>query len=186
MIDKFDLPERIVTDRLILLRRNHKYDEEMLQVLNDNRDFLRRYLFWVDKNKTLEDVIAATDMFDKEWVEHEEQALLILDKQNGELLGCIGSHAIDFFNREAELGYWLREDKTGCGYMSEAVRAVEERLFTGGMRRLVICCDKENKDSSAVAKRNGYILEAVRRGRLYTYGDFHDEEVYVKFAPNNN
>lgn len=182
MIDKFDMSERLVTDRLILLRRNHDYDEEMLQVLNDNRDFLRRYLFWVDKNKTLEDVIGATDMFDKQWTEHKEQALLILDQQSGALWGCIGPHAIDFFNREAELGYWLREDKTGHGYMSEALKAVEEKLFAGGMRRLVICCDKENTASSAVAKRNGYHLEAVRKERLYTYGEFHDEEVYVKFA----
>lgn len=182
MIPEFDLPEVIETDRLRLIRRNHDYDKEMLQVLDDNRDFLRRYLFWVDKNKTLEDVIGATDMFDKQWVEHEEQALLILDQQSGALWGCIGPHAIDFFNREAELGYWLREDKTGHGYMSEALKAVEEKLFAGGMRRLVICCDKENTASSAVAKRNGYHLEAVRKERLYTYGEFHDEEVYVKFA----
>ena len=181
MIDKFDLPECINTDRLILLRRNHDYDEDMLQILNANRNFLRRYLFWVDKNKTLEDVINSTDMFDKKWIEHDEQALLILDKQSKELLGCIGSHAIDFFNREAELGYWLREDKTGYGYMTEAVKAVEEKLFAGGMRRLVICCDKDNIASSSVAKRNGYQLEAVRKERLFTYGEFHDEEVYVKF-----
>lgn len=184
MIEKFDLPEHIETDRLVLLRRNHDYDEEMLQVLNDNRDFLRRYLFWVDKNKTLDDVIGATDMFDKAWINHDEQALLILDKQSGKLIGCIGSHAIDFFNQESELGYWLCEDKTGNGYMSEALKAVEEKLFAGGMRRLVICCDMANTASSAVAKRNGYKLEAVRRGRLFTYGEFHDEEVYVKFSQN--
>ena len=109
--------------------------------------------------------------------------MLITGKETGELWGCIGTHALDFFNREAELGYWLAEDKTGRGYMSEAVRAVEEVMFSGGIRRMVICCDAENTASAAVAKRGGYCLEAVRKQRLYTYGEFHDEEVYVKFRP---
>ena len=183
MIEAFDLPETIETERLCLIRRNHDYDRKMLQVLNDNRDFLRRYLFWVDKNKTIEDVVRATDMFDREWQERQEQALLITGKETGELWGCIGTHALDFFNREAELGYWLAEDKPGRGYMSEAVRAVEEVMFSGGIRRMVICCDAENTASAAVAKRGGYCLEAVRKQRLYTYGEFHDEEVYVKFRP---
>lgn len=180
MIEVFYLPEKIETERLVLIKRNHDFDEQMWQALEKNRDFLRRYLFWVDKSKSFEDVVGATDMFAKQWDKHIEMAYIVTNKKTNELLGCVGAHAFDFTNRHAEIGYWLREDMTGLGYMSEAVQVLEKELFAHKIRRLGICCDKENRASANVAIRNGYFLETTRKEALYTYGEFHDEEVYVK------
>ena len=179
-IAKFDMPEFLEGQRICLKRRTHAYDEAMWKAIDDNREFLRRYLFWVDYNRSIRDVIKATDMFDNEWATHSEQAHLIIDKNRDELLGCIGIHKFDFANHCGEVGYWLREDKTGKGYLSEALKLTEDAAFANKIRRLTIRCDAENKASANVALRNGYELESVRKEFIFTYGEFHDEEVYVK------
>jgi RimJ/RimL family protein N-acetyltransferase len=60
----------------------------------------------------------------------------------------------------AEIGYWLRKDRTGRGLVTEGVEAIM-RVARGlsRIRRLEIRCDAANSASSAVPKRLGYRLE---------------------------
>lgn len=58
-----------------------------------------------------------------------------------------------------ELGYWLREDKTGRGLVTEAARAlltVAETL--PGLSCIEIRCDERNAPSAAVPRRLGFVL----------------------------
>jgi RimJ/RimL family protein N-acetyltransferase len=79
----------------------------------------------------------------------------------GRYIGQIGLHHLDWEVPCFELGYWLRSDQTGHGYMTEAVRALAEMSFaTLGAQRLEIRCDERNRASAAVAQRAGFTLEA--------------------------
>lgn len=79
----------------------------------------------------------------------------------GRYIGQIGLHHIDWAVPCLELGYWLRSDQTGHGYMTEAVRALAEMCFDAlSAQRLEIRCDERNHASAAVARRAGFTLEA--------------------------
>lgn len=180
MPDKFDLPEKIPASKVTLIKRSHLHDEEMFQAINLSREFLRRYLFWVDGQKSIEDVASATDMFGNLWLEKENFAYAIIDNVSGKLLGCIDLHEISYTNRIANIGYWLSQNKTGRGFMADALRAIEQEAFSQGFNRLEIRCDAENRPSANVALRGGYEFESTRKQAICAYGEFRDEEVYIK------
>lgn len=179
MLDNFILPEKLSAEKVVMIKRNHSFDEQMLKVIDGSREFLRKYLFWVDKNRTMEDIVGATDFFANAWEKGDKFAYVVVDK-SGNLLGCVDAHNIDKDNYSAAIGYFLSQDQTGKGYMSDAVKALEKAIFAQGIKRIEIRCDKENRASANVAIRNGYEHEASLKKAIYTYGEFHDEEIYVK------
>ena len=59
----------------------------------------------------------------------------------------------------AELGYWLRADETGRGYVTEAVGVVLELARTmPQLQQVEIRCDARNAASAAVPRRLGFTL----------------------------
>ncbi len=185
MLEVVAMPEELSAERIVLSKRQHVHDEAIWLGIDHNRDFLRRYLFWVDGTRSVSDVINATDIFLKKWAKQDNFAYVILDEFSGALLGSIDLQKIDMGNHSAQIGYWLRKDKTGFGYVSSALKLIEAEAFKNGIHRLEIRCDSENISSSAVAKRNGYKFEAILHQAINNYGAFHDEEIYVKFNPRN-
>ncbi len=182
-MEKFKLKETIVSERLLLLKRQHEHDAEMWEAIEESREFIREYLFWVDKTQSLKDVIKSTDMFFKKWDDDDEWCYDIYSRDENRLLGSIGVHSIQFMNQSAELGYWLRKSETKKGYMTEAVHAVEKELFEEGIHRITICCDVNNINSAHVALRAGYALEGIQKEAIYHYTGLHDHATYVKFSP---
>lgn len=178
--EKFSLPEKIVGNRLILVRRGHEHDEDLFQLIDRSRDFLRRFLFWVDDTKTIENVKNVTDIFSQNWDEQNSFEYVFLDKQTGKLVGAGGIHTISYMNRMAEYGYYLDQNAVGNGYASEFVHLLEKELFSRNIHRLVIKCDADNKASAKVAERNGFSYEGKFKGARFAYGEFRDVFVYAK------
>ena len=62
----------------------------------------------------------------------------------------------------AEIGYWLRADKTGHGLVTEAVQTVMSVARSlSRISRLEIRCDARNAPSAAIPKRLGFVLETT-------------------------
>lgn len=181
MIPAFTLKEKLNGKNIILLKRNHDFDKEMWEAIDVNRDFLRQYLFWVDATNSFDNVAAITKKFNEDWAAQTKFAYNIIDKHSGKFLGCIDIHDIDLTNHIAAIGYWLRQNKTGFGYMSDAVQTIEKAVFAKNIRRLEICCDSLNRASANVAIRNGYEYECTQKEAIFTYGEFRNREIYVKF-----
>ena len=58
-----------------------------------------------------------------------------------------------------ELGYWLRADATGHGFVTEAARALLDVAATlPHLSRVEIRCDARNAPSAAVPRRLGFVL----------------------------
>ena len=70
---------------------------------------------------------------------------------------------INYETASGEIGYYMAEEYTGKGYMTEAVLALESEFFKRGINRIQICADKDNTASINVAKRCGYKLEGIMR-----------------------
>lgn len=175
------LEDELAGKNIYLIKRHHESDQEMWQAIDSNRDFLRQYLFWVDATQSFDDVAASTKHFAEAWAAQKKFAYEIIDKHSQKLLGSIDIHDIDLTNHIAAIGYWLRQDKTGFGFMSDAVNTLEKAVFAKQIRRLEITCDQLNRASASVAIRNGYEYECTQSEVIYHYGEFRNREIYVKF-----
>lgn len=56
----------------------------------------------------------------------------------------------------AEIGYWIRSDRTNEGRATQAIRALYGPAADHGFKTLVIHCDEGNERSAAVARKAGF------------------------------
>ncbi len=175
------MPE-LISDNIIELhaRINHNYDGDHLSQINQNRDFLRKYLLWVDKTTSLNDCSSATEMFIEEWKNSKIFCYSIILKSSNKAIGSIDIHNINKDNYKAEIGYWLAQQENNKGYMSRAVKLIEKEAFKIGFHRLEIEIQKDNLPSIRVAERNNYELEGIHKHALYKYGQFYDKLIFAK------
>lgn len=90
----------------------------------------------------------------------------IVASETQQLLGEVGLYPRDAMRRVAfdladrvEIGYWLRADATGHGFVSEAVQAMVQLVHDlPHVRALEIRCDALNHPSAAVPRRLGFRL----------------------------
>jgi RimJ/RimL family protein N-acetyltransferase len=91
-----------------------------------------------------------------------EEKFAVTEADGGRIVGSIGLR----WDREeatAEIGYWLRADARGNGYMTRAVRLVAAHAFANGAARVFLRADPENVASCTVAERAGFTHEGTWR-----------------------
>lgn len=177
---KFSLPEKIVGERVVLVRRTHEYDESLFQLIDGSREFLRRFLFWVDDTKNIQDVQKVTDIFNENWDNQNSFEYVFLDKTTRKLVGAGGIHTVSYMHRWAEFGYFLDKNATGHGYVREVVNLLTDELFKNGIHRVVIECDADNKASAKVAENCGFSYEGCLKDARLAYGKYRNELVFAK------
>jgi ribosomal-protein-serine acetyltransferase len=108
------------------------------------------------------------DGFAADFVASREWRFAMIVSATGEILGEVGlfprnaTGRVPFADADrVEVGYWLRMDRTGAGFVTEAARAVLSAAsavpqFTSAEIR----CDRRNAPSGAVAERLGFRLVA--------------------------
>ena len=96
----------------------------------------------------------------------ETYAVILRD--TGQLIGCVGFNADESANmplrdRELELGYWIGKPYWGCGYATEASRALVERGFSElGLIGIHACHFDGNDRSRHVLERLGFFYVQTR------------------------
>lgn len=128
---------------------------------------LSRWLPWADKHP---DVAASTDtcrrlraLFDA----GADFTMGLFRRDDGRLLGGSGLHRVRWELPSFEIGYWLRDDATGRGYVTEAVAALTWTCFERlAAARVEIYCDPRNVRSADVARRVGFVFEGTLRQRI--------------------
>jgi len=173
------VPHRVPTDRL-LLRPWHPTDAAaLLPLLEANQAHIAP---WIPRRVSAVAGIAELEerlqgfatLFaeDREW----RYALLahgraVAPVDGGSTDGGVLLGEVDLFPRNAqgrvpfveadraEIGYWLREDMTGRGLVTEGVRAIiDVARACGSFAHLEIRCDARNLPSAAVPRRLGFLL----------------------------
>ncbi len=105
MLENFIMPETLENDVIKLVaRNNYQYDEDLWLETDKNRNFLRKFISWVDKTNSLQDCNSATDMFTDKWQKGENYAYSIVLKATGKAIGSIDIHNIDYENYQGEIG----------------------------------------------------------------------------------
>ena len=171
------------SERLKLTPPSLKYSEEMFEVINECKVEFSQFLPWVSDSLTKDqlelNIQGATNHFanfiGEFWFN-------IIEKKTGAFIGAIGFMIRDGTVPYFEIGYWLQTSQTGFGYVSEAIRIIEEYAFIQkGAKRIEIRMAGSNLKSRAVAKRCGYQLEdRFANARRLPSGDLDSTLVYAK------
>ncbi len=111
-------------------------------------------------------------------------AFAIVDAADAFLGLALAVH-LDGEAREAELGYMLTPGARGRGIATEALRQLTDWAFgTLGARRLQLLISVDNRASSRVAERAGYIREGVLRS-LYLKQDLRSDTEVWSLLPSD-
>ncbi len=163
-MDKVPFDERIETERLIMKRHEVTFDYALMwyKLVQEKKGFWLRFLEHFDKITSVEQEYEYFVSIDKKWRVGDKLSYALWTKE-GNLIGNCQTENLNYDRQEAEIGYLLFEEYTGKGYMTEAVKAFEKKLFSYGFNRLTIVMDSENKASENVAVRCGFTKECVMR-----------------------
>ena len=131
-------------------------------VVERNRPYLRQWLPWVDRTNSAEDVgefiTHAGAQYD---AGYGPNAGIWID---GSLSGSIGTHPIDWANRNCSIGYWIEATQQGKGIVTRCCAALLNYLFDDlSLHRVEIRCGVGNTRSCAVPQRLEFTREAVVR-----------------------
>ena len=93
------------------------------------------------------------------------------------LIGTVASYEKRQGN-VTEIGYILSREYWGRGYVTEAVTALIDLLFSEGQRRVFADTDPDNAPSIAVLQRLGFTLEATLRAEWETHIGVRDSLIW--------
>src|SRR3954469_7730794 len=107
-----------ISDQLLLRPIEISQAEEIYQVVDRNREHIRRWMTWVDRNNSADDTRKFCETAAKQFAANDGfQAGLWA---GGQYVGTIGYHSIDWINRKTTIGYWLDKQAEGRGWMTAA------------------------------------------------------------------
>ena len=166
----------LVEDGLELNEPNEEDAEELFSLVEENREYLREWLPWLDDVSSVED--------EKTLIRMEAQkkgsSKIYLIRISGRIVGVLGLNWVDWDNRSFGLGYWLSEDSTGQGIITKSCSRLIDHCFTNlRLHRSVIEAAVENYSSISVAERLGMRLEGTSRDREWLYDRYVDSVMYA-------
>ena len=168
----------IRVDDEILLRPPRMTDaEDLFALVDSNRDYLRRWLPWVDGVRSAKDY--------RRWIDGRiggnEYRLLIM--YTGAAVGATDIRGLDSPNKVGEIGYWLAENMQGRGIVTRTCRALLDYAFDElEINRMQIRVATGNMKSLAIPERLGLQFEGVQRQAELVNGEYYDLALYSMLA----
>ena len=161
------------------LRDEHAPD--LWDAVDASRDNLKHWMPWVNEHNNLDFSREYVRRMQAKWILREELPMGIWHIEDNHFLGVTGMHRIDWTVPAMEIGYWIRSDAEGNGFVTEAVGLITQFAFAH-MRaeRVTIRCNSKNLRSAAVPPRAGFLHEATMRlERREADGNLGDTELFA-------
>jgi len=154
-----------------------QYADELFELTDRNRDFLKQWLPWLDAVTRPSDTKAFIEM--QLSLFQRGEALHITIFYRDKIAGVLGYNRIDQANDIGYIGYWLAQEYNGRGIMTESVKDLVELGFNYySLNRIEIRCAVDNLKSRAIPERLGFKQEGIIRGAEKVYGRHLDHVVY--------
>lgn len=172
-------------DKVSIEPLSQRHANEIFDLTELNREYLREWLPWLDSVKNVSD----TEFFIKST---EEQAysgggpnFAILS--SGSICGVAGFHKVDNQNRVGSIGYWLSQEYVGNGIVSRVVKQLIDIGFGElKLNKIEIRCAEGNIKSRAIPERLGFTYEATLRQCEWLYSKYVNHAVYSMLASEYN
>ena len=177
-----DVPEEIVTERLVLRATRAGMGATVAEAVRESRKELERWMAWARTARSASESERHCREMQLRWHAREEFDFCFHRRSDGRLVGKGGLHTIDWSIPKFEIGYWIRTSSMGQGFATEATLALtglaRERL---GANRIEIASDARNAASRRVAEKSGFELEGIRRSsRRDAKGKLADSCLYAR------
>jgi RimJ/RimL family protein N-acetyltransferase len=175
---------RVVTERLIVRCWDPVDAPKLKEAIDASLEHLRPWMPWAhNEPQTVEEKVALLRGFRGKFDADEDYVYAIFDLDESRVLGGTGLHT-RIGEHAREIGYWIRVDAEGNGYVTEAVAALTRVGFElEGLERIEIRVEPENVRSRRIPERLGYAEEATLRGRVRNAQDEpRDVVVYSLFS----
>ena len=144
-----------VDDTIKLCLCEERHAEELFDLVDQNRIYLREWLPWLDVNTSPADTKKFIKTSLEQFVNNKGFQTAIAFQ--GWLAGMIGYHPIDWANRSVSIGYWLGAAFQGQGIMTKSCRFLVDYAFNElRLKRVEIRCAVENYRSRAIPERLGF------------------------------
>ena len=140
---------------------------------------LCQWMYWCHPDYSLKDTEDFISLSNAGWEKRQQYDFAIVDPKDATLLGAVGLNQINRIHNFANLGYWVRSNRTRQGIAPAATRLVaqfglQELRFT----RLEIVAAVGNTLSQRVAEKAGAKREGVLRNGLRQNGNPYDAIMY--------
>jgi RimJ/RimL family protein N-acetyltransferase len=164
------IPREIRTARLLLRPWTGADAAELLPVLESNHAHLSPWIpATVSTPTPIPELTQRLAGFGEDFDAGRACRFRVALRESDALLGGVGLYPRDASRRvrlldadRLELGYWLRQEATGQGFISEAARGVlAAAAATCRFRRVELRCDSRNEASVNVARRLGFSRDAA-------------------------
>lgn len=155
-----------------------RYAEEIFAVVDQDREYLREWLPWVDATQAVDDTLTFIRSTREQFAANQGFAAGIWKQDR--YIGGIGTHKIDWIHRKVEIGYWIARSHQGHGIVTDACRAlVTHALGELELNRVEIHCAAKNVKSRALAERLGFKLDGTMREGHFLHGKYHDLLIFA-------
>ncbi len=152
------------------------YAQELFDLIDKNRSYLRKFMGWLDLTQGSKD----TEFFINDDIKKRESGTVaygIFYKST--LVGVISYNNFNKSNKRTEIGYWVSKDLQGRGIITRSVSALVEHGFNNlDLNRIQICCATANIPSQKIPERLGFLREGICRKAEVLYGDTVDHFIY--------
>jgi ribosomal-protein-serine acetyltransferase len=174
----------IQTERLLLVAIDAADGAELLRVVNGSRASLARWISWVHHVTTPGESARFAEACASDWDRGDALRFMIRDRTSRALVGMTSLELCDHVLGTCDLGYWLRDEATGCGLCTEAARATIDLAFSRmGARRVGAAVAVDNRASLRVVERLGFCFEGIRPRAESCGGRWLDHATFALFAP---
>lgn len=173
----------LIGERVALAFLEVEDSEEFLDLVNSSREYLGKWLPWVESFSSLMDAYSHIEAYSLQQGMSNGGLWGIRRLEDGALLGVICLQWIHWEHQSASLEYWLGEPYTGDGYASEALRLVQQYCFNSlQLNRLELHVACKNEKSEALARRVGFVEEGLCRDYEYLHGIYWDHHIFSILA----
>jgi len=170
-----------IDDDTELRLHQESYAQEYFDLIDQNRQYLREWLPWLDFETSVDDTREYIKSTLKQFGNNEGFQTGIWYR--GQIVGSIGYHPIDWNNRKVEIGYWIGRSFQGKGLVTKACKTMITYAFdVYGLNKVEIHCATENRRSRSIPERLGFKQEGVLRQGEWLYDHFVDLAIYSMLA----
>jgi RimJ/RimL family protein N-acetyltransferase len=152
---------------------------ELLAVVATSRAQLGRFMSWPREMLELEQARRFVRLGRDGWLAERTVRLGLFERSSGALLGSIELDGVDLRRSQAELGYWVRTDRQGLGYATEAAFfALRYGFETLRLHKVRADVAVGNGASARVLEKLGFKREGLLREDRTVGGVFTDHWRY--------
>lgn len=171
------------TSRLTLSPLETTDARDMWTAVEACRAHLEPWLPWVPYAFDYDSTYRYVDASTSDWDLGRAARFSIRERTTRRMVGVVGLEAFSHMHESVDLGYWLRLDAGGRGYMTEAAGHLVTWAFSQlRAHRIRVAASTENHASLGVIRRLGFRFEGIAREAERCHGRWLDHAVFALLA----